>query len=51
MDVPLKDAIRTLNFWLYVFCLFVSFGGGNYVNANIAQIVQVRKRHFCAIYI
>jgi len=40
VDVPLKDAIRTLNFWLYVFCLFVSFGGGNYVNANIAQIVQ-----------
>lgn len=21
--------MRTVNFWLYVFCLFVSFGGGN----------------------
>ena len=24
-----RDAIRTLNFWLYIFCLFVTFGGGN----------------------
>jgi TRAP-type C4-dicarboxylate transport system permease small subunit len=40
VDVPLRQAVLTLNFWLYVFCLFVCFGGGNYVNANIAQMVQ-----------
>eukprot|EP01051_Picozoa_sp_SAG22_P001172 SAG22_NODE_44_length_24912_cov_33.648894_3_plen_537_part_00 len=40
VDVPLKSAVLTVNFWLYIFCLFVCFGGGNYVSANIAQMVQ-----------
>ena len=39
-DVPLRTALCTVNFWLYIFCLFVCFGGGNYVSANVAQMVQ-----------